>query len=287
MDHPSTLDYVASAENLGSAGGWALGMERLLADDTFDWLMPLDDDDPPVDEWDFQRMIEFALTAKEEVDNLAAVGIIGARFNWRRGLIERLGDHELEGRVDVDYVGSGHMPLYHRDAISTAGVFDAKLFFGYTEVEYGIRLKRAGFKILANAEMWRERRREKKRIGVQPKPAKLCAVSARKYYVIRNHIYITLKNGRWDAALKQATIQCLLKPAYTFFSDPKLAFAGARQAIAACWNGMTGRMGRRNEPGDRDPTNRQTAELDTADHDTAKNTDCGVKQEKPTAPTRG
>ncbi len=246
------LRYVATAENSGSAGGWAFGMELLSDDDSYDWIMPLDDDDPPENHRDFERMVAFANLAKTEVPNLGAVGIVGARFDWRKGLIRRLSDSEISGRVSVDFVGSGNIPLYHRSAIEKVGVFDAALFFGYTEVEYGLRIKRAGFEVVANAEMWRERRIAKGRVGVQPKPQKVCVVSPRKYYVIRNHIYIMRLHRRWDLAVKQAVIQCVLKPIYTLFISPRLAFMGAVQAWAASTDGFLGRMGKKGEPATRD-----------------------------------
>ncbi|QEG38669.1 glycosyltransferase [Roseimaritima ulvae] len=246
------LRYIATTENFGSAGGWAFGMKQLSDDDCYDWIMPLDDDDPPENRRDFERMVAFAKLAKAEIPNLGAVGIVGARFDWRKGLIQRLPDSEIVGRVSVDFVGSGNIPLYHRSAIEKVGVFDASLFFGYTEVEYGLRLKKAGFEVLANSEMWRERRIAKGRVGVRPRPQKVCVVSPRKYYGIRNHIYIMRRHRRWDLAVKQTLIQCVLKPMYTLFTSPRLACAGAVQALSASTDGFLGRMGKKGEPAARD-----------------------------------
>ena len=101
--------------------------------------------------------------------------------------------------------------------------------------------------LFANAEMWRERRAAKGRLGVDPKPSKACVVSARKYYAIRNHIYIMRKHRRWDLAIKQAGIQCIAKPLYTCVREPRTAIAGAAQAIRASRDGFFGRMGKRIE----------------------------------------
>lgn len=242
---PCRLRYLASPKNLGSAGGWALGMRQIAMEDEYDWIMPLDDDDPPKNPRDFERMITFADDSKQTHPNLGAVGIVGAIFNWGRGLIERLPDEALTGSVPVDFVGCGYMPLYHRDAMNRVGVFDEKLFFGYTEVEYGIRLKKNQFEILANSEMWIERRSAENRMGIRPKPSRVCVISPRKYYAIRNHIYIMLKYGQFDLAIKQAAIQCFAKPLFTLFVNPSKAVPGFCQAAKACWHGFRGKMGSR------------------------------------------
>ena len=142
--------HLRSPKNLGSAGGWAWGMETVLelANDR-DWVLTLDDDNPPEHEGLFRQMFEFAETQREREPELGAVGIVGARFNWRTGNLMRLPDEELKGPVRVDYVGNGHMAMYSVGMIRDIGPFQRELFFGHTEVEFGLRMRRAGYQALS------------------------------------------------------------------------------------------------------------------------------------------
>ena len=189
--------YAATPTNLGSAGGWAFGMRRLLevaTDD--DWIMPLDDDNPPRDLHDFERMLDFAVTTNERFDDVAAVGIIGARLNWRSGRILRLLDEELRGCVPVEWVGTGNIPLYKVAALRRVGLFDERLFFGHTEMEFGLRLRNAGLKVFANGDMWKERRAGVGQLGVVKRRSRVCSLRWEKYYSLRNYIYIMKRLGR-------------------------------------------------------------------------------------------
>jgi GT2 family glycosyltransferase len=173
---------------------------------------------------------------------------VGARFDWHKGALRRLNDDELNGAVDVDYVGSGHVAMYRVSALMDVGVFCGELFFGHTEVEFGLRLRRAGYRIVANGELWKNRREASGRIGIELRPGRQSEVSWRRYYVIRNHIYMMQRFGRWDLALKHALVQVLAKPAYTLAGNPRLAVRGFWQGLRASWDGWFGRMGKRREP---------------------------------------
>lgn len=241
--------YLGTPENLGSAGGWAFGIEKALerAGDE-DWILPLDDDNPPQSATEIQTLADSAERIRDTKPNLAGVGVVGARFNWRTGFITRVPDHELDGTVEVDFLGTGNLPLYSVAAIRDMGTFEPKLFFGFTELEYGLRLRRSGFHLFAHGEMWRARREQSGRIGLDLQPSRKCSPNWKRYYVIRNYTYMMRRFGRWDLALKQAAIQTVLKPAFTMLSNPRLAIRGFRLGMKASVDGLLGRMGRRVEP---------------------------------------
>src|SRR5438105_4335397 len=59
-------EYIPSRENFGPAGGIAIGMRRLhkrAADN--DWIMTIDDDDPPRDPTTFANLLKFACEMSE------------------------------------------------------------------------------------------------------------------------------------------------------------------------------------------------------------------------------
>jgi len=249
-EHPTVeILYIATPENLGSAGGWAFGMRQILEiTNGDDWIMPLDDDNPPQDPHDFERMFEFALATRDRFEDLAAVGIIGARLNRRGGRISRVPDEELSGRVPVDWVGTGSLPLYRVSALRQVGLFDGGQFFGHTEMELGLRFRHAGFRIFAHGDMWKERRQKSGHLGITRRPSRICQVSWKRYYSIRNYVHIMKHQGRWDVVIKQILIQCLAKPLWTAFAKPSKAIPGLRLALRASFDGILGRMGRRVEP---------------------------------------
>ena len=241
--------YVATPNNLGSAGGWTFGM-RQLVDDAVDedWIMPLDDDNPPQDDHEIERILDFANRASDQFQDVGVVGITGARLARRSGRIIRLTDDQLHGCVPVDWVGTGGLPLYRVFVLRKAGMFDEQLFFGHTEMEFGLRLRQAGYRILAHGEMWRERRQKAGHLGITRCPSRLCAINWKRYYSIRNFIHIMKCHGRWDVVIKQVIIQCLAKPLCTVLVAPSNAVAGFRLALRASFDGIFGRMGRRVEP---------------------------------------
>ena len=148
-------EYVAAAENLGPAGAVALAMRRLLptaGDD--DWIVLFDDGEPPGVE-ELAEMCQFALSMRARDPRLGAVGGVGATFDWARGRVVRVPDERLDGPVPVDYIGSGQLPLYSVRAARAVGVFKPELFFGFEELEYGLRLRAAGWSLYVDGDRWR------------------------------------------------------------------------------------------------------------------------------------
>lgn len=248
--HPRTpVHYVAAPENLGPAGGWALGMDLILNEASpDDWIVTFDDNNPPVRETELEEVLQFASTQRHAQPRLGGVGIIGARFNWRTGLIERVPDQELTGPVSVDYFGGGFLPLYSVSAVRAVGALAPKLFFGYVELEFGLRLRRAGYTLLADGDLWLQRRIMWGRCHVTVRPSRVCKIHWQKYYRIRNYIATMLEFGRPDLAVRWAVIQCVAKPLYSFLRSPRTGYQGFRQALSAARDGFRGQLGRTVEP---------------------------------------
>lgn len=245
----SNVTYVPAPENLGPAGGWALGMQRLLGEaGPDDWIVILDDNDPPESDTDLEAVFQLARTRQEMEGRLGGVGIIGARFDWRTGLIRRVPDQELKGAVPVDYLGGGFLSMYSVRAIQEVGAFASELFFGFVELEFGLRLRRAGFTLLAHGELWLRRRDMWGHRNMNISPSRMCKVHWQKYYRIRNYISMMLAFGRRDLAFRWALIQCVAKPLYSCFRSPPTGCRGFVQALRASRDGFFHRLGRTLEP---------------------------------------
>jgi GT2 family glycosyltransferase len=179
----------------------------------------------------------------------AAVGISGGRFDWRLARIRRVPDAELHGQVAVDYVAGNQVPFYLASAVRAVGPFHAPLFFGLSEIEFGLRLRRAGFALYGHGELWHRRRRETGRFGLdQRRPSRrLAQVNWRRYYVLRNTIYMLRRFGHPGIAVRVTLIH-VAKPIVNIPLDPRLGFRHLAISLRACRDGWTGRMGRRLEP---------------------------------------
>jgi GT2 family glycosyltransferase len=133
--------YLPMAANLGPAGGWARAVAHAAPrPDRGDWVMVFDDDDPVADPRVTSQLLAEADKAPADV---AAVGLRGAR--WHRPTATL---HRVHGAMDApakcDYLGSGGVPLYRWSAIDAHGFFDEELFFGFEDLDLGLRLRARG-----------------------------------------------------------------------------------------------------------------------------------------------
>lgn len=252
--HPEAaaeLEYLAMPDNLGPAGALGRGMAHLqtrAAPD--DYVVLLDDDDPPWREEMLEQLYDFAL-AQAEHANLGMVGRMGAGFDYSRGRIVRLRDDELAGPVAVDYVGGSQLPVVRMAAVEAIGGFDEELFFGFDDLEYGLRLRKAGYDVLIDGDMGLSSRVDAGRLGNAVGAPKLedSTVPWRRYYSLRNLIHILRSHGHNAAALRVTVVPGLGKSAVLLLRRPRRdTLASAILSVRAIVDGWTGRLGRRVEP---------------------------------------
>jgi glycosyltransferase involved in cell wall biosynthesis len=249
-DARTMIEYLAAPENLGPAGGIALGMERVLPEaGADDWVVLLDDDDPP--EWPsaFQELLAFGQEMRRADGRTAGVGLAGARMDWRRGRLVRPADEELTGPVAVDYIGGNQLPLYLAEAVRRVGTFSTALFYGFEELEYGLRLRHAGYRLYALGPRWLQLRHRDRRTNLVVRPQlDLGEPTWQRYYSLRNMVHILRHFGRTPAAVRVTLLQGLAKPLANGVASPRNAWAHLRLNLAACRDGWTGRLGRTVDP---------------------------------------
>ena len=243
-------EYVAAPENLGPAGGIALGVlaiDRFAADQ--DWIVLLDDDNPPSTGSLLEELEGFSERMRGQDPATGAVGLVGARFDPGAGRLRRVPDTELVDGVAVDYVGGGQFPFYRVEAVRAVGNFREDLFFGFDDLEYGLRLRAAGYAIYGHGALWREERRRQGRLGLSLRPAAgVSEPSWRRYYSLRNLIAILRSSGNARGALRVTVVTGLAVPALNLVRRPRLAARNLGLNARACLHAWTGRMGRTVEP---------------------------------------
>jgi len=244
------VNYYSAPENLGPAGGLSFGASRVLRTaDEGDWVMFLDDDDPPRSVDMFSETTAFAEEMVRRDPNMAGVGLVGARFDSRTGLAVRIVDRELSGPVPVDYIGGGQLPCYRVAVMREVGLPDPKLFFAFDDLEYGLRLTAAGHQLYMNGETCLRERRAKGLIGIDRRPSrKLAQLSWRDYYSTRNLVWILRSRGQHVPAARVVTRRVLAKAALNIPHSPRLAWAHLVMSGRASVDAYRSQMGRTIDP---------------------------------------
>ncbi len=244
--------WVPTGENLGPAGGLALGMAEVIAGDAADddWLLLLDDDDPPAGPACLTDLLDFAAATRRARPRLGGVGLTGARFDARAGRTVRLPDHLLVGTVSVDYLGGNQLPCYLVEAVRDTGVFDERLFFGFDDLEFGLRMRGRGWELAVDGAGWFDRRTAMGRRGPGVGGASVDAREApwRAYYSNRNLLHLLRSQGHPVVAARVAGTRVLPKALLGVARRRPASREHLRLAVAATRDGLTGSLGRTVEP---------------------------------------
>jgi hypothetical protein len=243
------ITLLVPGENLGPAGGTSLAMREVLqsADDDA-WITRLDDDLDALPPALLERLVETADDLRRTDPSIGAVGTAGARFDERRARLTRPHFSVAETAVDVDYVTTNFFPLFSVGAVRRVGEFDASLFYGLSEVEFGLRLRDAGYRVIVSTAL----REMTGRIDRRQRPTRLTlrAPSWRQYYGLRNLIVLLRRRGHPWIACRVALVRGILKPILNLPLTPSIALATLRLNAHAISDGFRGRLGRRFGPGD-------------------------------------
>jgi rhamnosyltransferase len=250
-----SLDMVHCPDNVGVAGGWALALERAIAEG-YDLLWLLDQDSQPTATC-LQELVQVyrhqaqlgkpvAMVAPWVTDGTMGRSIGGAVFDRYR-FTERLPDPDQSSLLDCDApIVSG--TLLSVSAASGIGPPLKELFLDGVDLEYGLRLRRHGFRNLITTTA-----KLQHRLG-RPLAVQLWGKAyfirnyscLRSYYYYRNHTYLEVYCASlpfkapailWRLyALGKDIILTML------YRDRKL------KRILACglgtWHGFLGRLGK-------------------------------------------
>jgi glycosyltransferase involved in cell wall biosynthesis len=244
------VSYVATGGNAGPAGGIARGMRAVLehaADD--DWIVSLDDDDPPASADVFARLEALGRGLRARGENVGGVGMAGGRFSPGRAQAVHVPDAELVGAVPCDWIGGNQFPCYAVRALRQVGVFDERLFFGFDDLDFGLRLAAGGWSLFAEGGLWRGARGRAGRLGGAPQPSRLVdPPSWRRYYSTRNMTYILWQGGH-RAGVARLAARALAKPLVNLPRRPTVAARHLAVDARAIADALRDRMGLTVEPG--------------------------------------
>ena len=242
------LTYLPAHDNLGPAGGIALGMIGVLAkSDGDDSVLLIDDDDPPPHVDTVERLLHSLKLAQTQGHRCAGVALTGARYRRTRGDFVRVPDSELSGLVQVDYLGGGQCPIYVVDALRSVSGSDSGLFFGFDDADLGLQFRKAGWELLIPGDLWMAMRKLNGRQGVgTPQRSATPAAPWRQYYSSRNAIHLARRYGTRRAVLETALRGFVLTPAHRWIRQRSAP--SARAAASGTLAGLRRELGRTVDP---------------------------------------
>lgn len=244
----ANVELVCSPVNVGPAGGLALGVSALEAAGLGDgdWVIRLDDDCPFVDADVVSELWSFANRQRAAGRPVAAVGAVGSRFDDRSARLVRVSNDEVAAAdaIPVSYLATNNYAMFSIGAMRAVGGFDSQLFYGHSEVEFGRRLRRHGYELLACGDLWRRLGRQSEGAGAS---FGLSSIDWRRYYSLRNQTFVAKRELGRRVALRKVVSRALIKPAAHLLIEPRAAQAHLRLNLRAVRDGWFGRLGRRLE----------------------------------------
>ena len=189
------VEYFRVGKNLGPAGAAKIGLER-LSQEGFKWIYWGDDDDPPF----FNDNFEILLKMADSIPDCGCVGAVGQFFNKKNGLIERVQDEELQrtGELKVDTIAGNMSKIINANVVLKNKVLpDESLFFGMEELDYDLRIQKAGYNLFVDRALYLRYRVQSNHLGKNVKRGlkKDSNRMQRDYYSTRNGLFIFKKNG--------------------------------------------------------------------------------------------
>jgi len=187
------LTYYPVGYNSGPAGAAAIGLQ-LLADEGYQWIAWIDDDDPPYFVDVFERLLHLAA----QNSNCGCVGVVGQFFDTKKGLIKRASNTILEGNgvLQVDTIAGNMLKIINAKLVKEQFVLpDASLFFGFEELDYDLQLQNAGYTLWVDQALFLRHRIYHNRLNFEKKNTRKTERQlVRDYYSTRNLLFILNKN---------------------------------------------------------------------------------------------
>ena len=244
-----TPAYVPMTENSGPAGGYAAGMTRVLAAaDDDDWILLLDDDRLTGSADSVGELREYGRWLLDHGAPVGAVGLVGSRFDRRLGRLHRPKNEELAGPITVDFVAGGQLLMIRVAAARSTGVFDARLFFGFDDLDYCLRLRRKGLGVYVSGPAVLSARQRFGRLDAAVGSAERRESAWRRYYGVRNHIVIMRRYTTFTAAVLVTAIHLFGRPFKDLVKRPSQCVALTAAVARGCFDAWSSRLGRRVEP---------------------------------------
>jgi GT2 family glycosyltransferase len=201
----STIVHYRVGHNSGPAGAAFIGL-KTLASDGYDWIYWGDDDDPPKSDDDFKNLFNVLDRAAGAFHPIGIVGRGAGRFKTGTGRTLSYPNAELkEGLMEGDFVPGNNVSIFNGEMVRKGILPRPELFFGFEELDYCMRVRRAGYHLVFDAEAVLKTRRATGR-GAHDYRWKGRSIGRpeqlwRQYYSTRNMLFVLRSNRLWGALI--------------------------------------------------------------------------------------
>jgi GT2 family glycosyltransferase len=241
------ISHYSVGSNSGPAGGAYWGL-KLLFEKGYDWVLWVDDDDPPK----FDNLIEdlFEIVQKNDNELLGMVGSVGERFNRKKSKIVRFNDEQLIGFLDVDTISGNMFPLVSKRTFNKGILPSKNLFFGFEDLDFGLSIKRAGFKIITSGDLHLKHRKLSGRLNLKKNNNFKRSINSlwRDYYSVRSLVYVLLYKEKSLFGTLSFIFRNLIKSFVVFKYGIVYGKKSSRMILVGLFDGMFKRMGMRISP---------------------------------------
>jgi GT2 family glycosyltransferase len=231
--------------NSGPAGASLIGLEFFLQKG-FAWIYWGDDDDPPEFGDEFKELLKLAEDPANK--DVGILGVVGHKFNRLSGEIIRTKDNDLEFNsvLEVDSVAGNQCMLVNGEMVRKGILPDPDLFFGFEELDFCLRARKAGYRILVPTRLFARARAHHGRSDLRKTVYNRKDLSRirREYYSTRNLLVILRKNHLWPAFGYQS-IKALLKMIYGFRYGLQYGKVNFTMVGIGLWDGICNLQGRK------------------------------------------
>jgi GT2 family glycosyltransferase len=237
-----SIEYYPVGYNAGPAGAANYGLDY-LSKKGYDFIAWLDDDDPPYFNDAFEQLLGIINLNKQ----CGCVGLVGQHFNHLLGVIKRVHNDELKdkGLLSVSYIAGNMIKIVNAEAVRSSNIFpEKKIFFGFEELEFDLKLQKAGYTLLVDKENFYRHRKLYNRINIrQPLFTKKTQKQLiRDYYSTRNLLFIMNQN-RFFMAFVCVIFRVFFKSLAGFIYGPIYGSRNLKYQYKGILHFLTGRYG--------------------------------------------
>ena len=236
------VELIRTGVNLGFAGGNNVGIRRALALGA-DWVLLLNND--AVAEPRLEEALDSAARARPDAGLLAckvlaedghSVQYAGARFNKWVGYSGRVRTDGLDELRDVARADGAALAV-SRAAVEQAGLLDEQLFAYVEDVEWSLRIRRAGFAVVFVPDA-RARHKGSAATGGRASTTNL-------YYSARNTIVVSERHAPLPRGLRGLRRGVVVGAHLAQSLSHPARLAAARAVLAGWRDARAGRLGQR------------------------------------------
>jgi hypothetical protein len=181
-------------------------------------------------------------------EDTGAVGVVGAMWDWSAGETRRLPDEALSGVISVDMIGGGQQFILRKEIVAKVGLPDSRFFFGLDDLEYCLRIRTAGYRLLVNGDVMRECRakwgRLQRRRGRALLPRHSHDSIWRQYYSTRNYIFAMNRTFGHPELARRELFKAIARTCCSWGRGPRYGFAFTKLQLRGVVDGYLGHMGR-------------------------------------------